>query len=311
MSCREKSRAELLEELEELHKRIALLEQASSRNQNEQELLRFQLAVSSASDAIGMTTPDGIHFYQNRSFCDLFGFEKAEDLAAVGGGPALYEDQEVAAEVFRAIMSGLSWEGEVAMKTSTGNRLVVFLRANALKDDSGKIVGVIGVHTDITRQKAAEEELQKLAAVIKHTKELVNMSTLDGQMVFLNEAGGQMLGIDPQAVEQVNIIEVIPDHLVGFVERELLPTLMRGEVWEGDLQYKNLQTGGITDVHAMTFTVKSSDTGQPWFLANVSIDITERKQAEEELRQLRNYLTNIIDSMPSVLVGVDADGNVT
>ncbi|MCP4397316.1 MAG: PAS domain S-box protein, partial [bacterium] len=36
-----------------------------------------------------------------------------------------------------------------------------------------------------------------------------------------------------------------------------------------------------------------------------------RKQAEEELRNLRNYLSNIIDSMPSMLVGVDLEGTIT
>jgi len=41
------------------------------------------------------------------------------------------------------------------------------------------------------------------------------------------------------------------------------------------------------------------------------LDITERKQAEEETRRLRNYLSNIINSMPSVLVGVDVNGCVT
>ena len=40
-------------------------------------------------------------------------------------------------------------------------------------------------------------------------------------------------------------------------------------------------------------------------------DITERKQTEVELNRLRNYLSNIIDSMPSVLIGVDGDGVVT
>ncbi len=43
----------------------------------------------------------------------------------------------------------------------------------------------------------------------------------------------------------------------------------------------------------------------------VDRDVTQRKRAEEELRHLRNYLANIIDSMPSVLVGVDPDGKVT
>lgn len=40
-------------------------------------------------------------------------------------------------------------------------------------------------------------------------------------------------------------------------------------------------------------------------------DITKRKQAEEEIRNLRNYLSNIIDSMPSALIGVDKEGRVT
>lgn len=40
-------------------------------------------------------------------------------------------------------------------------------------------------------------------------------------------------------------------------------------------------------------------------------DITKRKQNEEEMRQLRNYLSNIINSMPSILVAVDLDGKVT
>ena len=39
--------------------------------------------------------------------------------------------------------------------------------------------------------------------------------------------------------------------------------------------------------------------------------ITERKKGEEELRRLRNYLSNIINSMPSVLVGIDKEGKVT
>ncbi|MCP4689109.1 MAG: PAS domain S-box protein [Desulfobacterales bacterium] len=39
--------------------------------------------------------------------------------------------------------------------------------------------------------------------------------------------------------------------------------------------------------------------------------ITERKRAEKDLQQARNYISNIIDPMPSLLVGVDMDGKVT
>ena len=39
--------------------------------------------------------------------------------------------------------------------------------------------------------------------------------------------------------------------------------------------------------------------------------IMDRKRDEEDLRQLRNYLSNIINSMPSILIGVDRSGKVT
>lgn len=41
------------------------------------------------------------------------------------------------------------------------------------------------------------------------------------------------------------------------------------------------------------------------------MDITQRKQDESQIRELRNYLKNIVDSMPSILVGVDKQGCIT
>ena len=46
-------------------------------------------------------------------------------------------------------------------------------------------------------------------------------------------------------------------------------------------------------------------------MVGVIEDITERKESESELHSLRNYLSNILDSMPSILIGVDTDGRVT
>jgi len=165
---------------------------------------------------------------------------------------------------------------------------------------------MVAMFNNITERKQAAEEIQKLADVVKHSGELVNLATLDGKMVFLNKSGSRMLGIDPKEVEHKNIMEVIPEHLIDLVESELLPTLKKGKIWEGDLQYRNLQSGALTDVHAMTFTVKDPDTQRPLFLANVSMDITERKFAENELLKFKLGIERSTDA----IFITDIEGNI-
>jgi len=170
---------------------------------------------------------------------------------------------------------------------------------------------IFGRSKDISELKQAEEEMQKLALAIKHSSELVNLASLDGRMTFLNDAGGRMLGIDPEKVKDTNIMEVIPGHLAGLVEEGLLPALKGGGTWEGDLQYRNLKTGKLTDVHTIAFTVNDPDTGKPQFLANVSLDITERKRTEDALRESEEKFRFLAEKMADIVWTVDLDFRTT
>jgi len=167
-----------------------------------------------------------------------------------------------------------------------------------LKDAQGRPTGFRSVGRDVTERKQMEEELKRLASVIHYSSELVNLSTSDGKMMFLNEAGAKMLGIPPGEADRYNIIEVIPGHLLEKVQTELLPELFKGGTWEGDLQYMNLKTGLLTDVHALTFAINDPSTGSPLYFANVSLDITERKQTEESILRSKVLLQSVIDSTP-------------
>ncbi len=181
----------------------------------------------------------------------------------------------------------------------------ISLRQNA----QGEIIGFRSVSRDITQRKKLEDELQKLASVVHYSSELVNLSSTDGKMIFLNAAGAGMLGIDPQNIDQFNIMQVIPDHLKEQVQSELLPALIKGGKWEGDLQYLNLKTGALTDVHAMTFTIKDPSSGAPLYFANVSLDITERKKAEDALRDSEERVRTSMENAPDGICMNDLEGN--
>jgi PAS domain S-box-containing protein len=179
---------------------------------------------------------------------------------------------------------------DVEIICKDGSTIWAEIKMSFLRNQNGDPIGIIGITRNITERKQAEEELQKLASVIKYSNELVNLATLDGKMIFLNEAGSKMLGIDLDEVERINIMEVIPNHMKELVQNELLPALMQGNTWEGELQYRNIKTGDLIDVYARTFTVGKPNTKKPLFLANVSMDITDRKLAEGEKKKLEIQL---------------------
>ncbi len=133
----------------------------SDRKQIEKELLRVYEAVDSTSDAIGMSDPSGLHFYQNRAFSELFEYT-VDEVGEIGGGPALYKDEKTANDVFESIMNGKSWTGEIEMVSKSGRGFPVNLRADAIRDSNGNIIGLIGLHTDITERKEIEKKLKEM-----------------------------------------------------------------------------------------------------------------------------------------------------
>jgi PAS domain S-box-containing protein len=156
--------------------------------------------------------------------------------------------------------------------------------------------------SDITEKVRAEEDSRRLASVVRHSLELVNLAKPNGTMVFLNDAGKKMLGISEEDIAQTNIMKVIPEHLRDKVQLEVLPSINKDGYWEGDLQYLNVKTGGLTDVHAITFKIADPETGTLQLLANVSQDITERKRAEESLRGTLNSLRKAVGTTIQVMV---------
>ncbi len=63
-------------------------------------------------------------------------------------------------------------------------------------------------------------------------------------------------------------------------------------------------------LQVISFPILRDSRGFPLLVCSIAMNVTERKQAENELSYLRNYLSNVIDSMPSILVGVDVDNTI-
>ena len=142
--------------------------------QAEEGLRQFKLSVENSSDAVGMSTPEGRHYYQNRAFDELFG-EIGEDPPA-----SLYVDPSVGREIFRTIRAGDQWTGEVEMHARDGRVLTILLRAYACQGPTGRIEALVGVHTDVTGAKRLERERRELDARLHQAQRLESLGVLAG-----------------------------------------------------------------------------------------------------------------------------------
>ncbi len=139
---------------------------ALQRRRAEEQLFQIRQAAESASDAIGIADYSGQSVYHNPAFEQLFGYTPSM-LNEAGGPGVLFVDSAQGERVFEAVRAGQSWHGEVQMEGRDGMRHEIALRANPIHDQQGEIIGLLGIHTDITEQKQIKEalrETEKLAA---------------------------------------------------------------------------------------------------------------------------------------------------
>ncbi|MCK5023008.1 MAG: PAS domain S-box protein, partial [Candidatus Aenigmarchaeota archaeon] len=237
----------------------------------------------------------------NREGCNILGYKQSEIIGQKWFDKFLPDAIKVQVKgVFVDIIAGKeSAQGyyENYVKTKSGEKKLIAWHNTLLKDENGNATGTLSSGEDITERNKATDELQKLSSIIQYSTELVNMATLDGKMIFLNEAGRKFLGINPKEVEKYKILDVIPAEYVNKVKSEVLPSIIKRGGWEGDLAYKNVKTGKLTHFHSITFSIKDPRTGKPLYLANVSRDITEQIKIQTEIKRSEEKFRTLYSSL--------------
>ena len=140
----------------EIHKKNRLLE-ARVSNQH-RVLMQVQKAVESTSDAIAIHDREGAISYQNRAHREMAGYTLKE-LNTIWEPAIIYEDPEQLKKIFTAVLCGGAWKGEQIIKTKDDRKIMTLMQVDAVKDDKGKIIGVITTHKDITERKQADQQV--------------------------------------------------------------------------------------------------------------------------------------------------------
>ncbi len=183
------------------------------QKQLEETLNRIRQAVESASDAIGIGDMEGTSLYHNRAHIALFGYTVME-LNAVEGGGVLFADAVVARAIHAAVRGGYSWAGDTEVRTRDGRLIPCHVRADVIRDEQGRAVGIFGVFTDISERLRArqlvEEQRQRLEVTLQSIGDAVITTDVEGRVVLLNPVAQQLTGLSQKEAAGRPLSSVLP-----------------------------------------------------------------------------------------------------
>ncbi|MDO9543356.1 MAG: PAS domain S-box protein [Kiritimatiellia bacterium] len=261
------------------------------QKRTEQSLKRLQAAIEGTGDAIGMADMQGHHFYQNKAFTNLFEYT-AEELEKAGGPLVAFQDQSVGQEVFKSILAGGSWHGELEMRSRSGRIIPMLARTDAIKGEDGKPFAVIGIFTDITKHKEIETALQKSEM---RYRQMIDVST--DYIYTVNVENGRAANTrhGPNCIRitgySSNEYEADPDLWFRMIHPddcqmvlEQTQRVLKGETvpeFEHRIYHKNGTIRWVRNTPVPHFDISGNLVSYDGLVCNV----TERKNAEEELKE--------------------------
>ena len=256
------------------------------------EAQRLAAIIEATSDLVGSTSLDGQLLYLNQAGRHWLGLPPEGDLAPMGFNDfyppqALGEVQQILGQTLETGQTAVSFETIVYGQAQ--REIPVSMVGIIHRTPEGQPTHLSTIIRDISENKKAEAELKialtesrRLAAIIEATPDYVGIADLQGQSLYINSAGKQMIGLPPEKDKKGwSVISCYPEREHARAG-EMVQTTLQGEVWSGEMTLLH-QDGYELPVSEVTFALRD-DAGQIEALGTIIRDITPQKQAEAELK---------------------------
>jgi PAS domain S-box-containing protein len=162
-----------------------------------------------------------------------------------------------------------------------GSELPIDDSAAPIRDDAGRILGVVLVFRDATKEREATQALGRLAAIVASSHDAMLSKSMDGAITSWNAGAERLYGYSAhEAIGRPIEMIVPPDRKDEF--RQIMEQLRRGQRIEQLDTVRRRKDGSLIDVSLQSAPLYNRE-GEIIGASTVARDITERKRSEQSL----------------------------
>jgi PAS domain S-box-containing protein len=255
--------------------------------------------------------PDGELEFCNQRWLDYTGISFNEIKGREWAAAIHPQDITGLREAWRAaLVRSSSFEAEARMRRADGSYRWFLIQSVPLRDSSGRTIRWYGTNTDVEDLKFAQEELRKqtsrLDELFEQSPEAVVVLSTDDRIVRVNKEFTRMFGYEPDEVLQRLTNDLIVPEAQMESSRAYTRLLQQGGRVEVET-VRRRKDGTEIDVSLLAVSVRTTSGEQ---VVNYAIyrDITERKLAEERLRESEARFQAMADTAPVLIWMTGTDG---
>jgi len=309
----------------------------SRRQKREMEaVLQLQgTAIQSVANSVVITDRVGTIQWVNTAFSKLTGYSPEEVL---GRNPRLLSsgkhDTEFFQKMWNTILEGAVWQDELTNRRKDGTLYLERMTITPVTSN-GAITHFVAIKEDVTERKRAEEALRESEERFRIQAEQMaqlaaNAEEQRRRMDFALEAAGfgeweldlvthqtwrshrhdQIFGYSsplPEWTYELFLEHVLPEHR-ALVDRSFKEAVSAGDRWRVDTQIR--RPDGTIRWIARRGRVVFDDAGKPSRMIGITMDITERKEAELALQRREQQMRAVLNALPVGVFICDATGTV-
>ena len=257
---------------------------------------KFQQFFETNANYCYITSPDGKIQDINMSALNVLEYTKDEII-----GQPLYtiyskESQKRATKLFELLKQEEKISNEeLTIITKSGKKRAILLSSKAILDKKNNIIYSTSVQIDITKRKLAEQEQEQFKLLVENSSDYISISSLERQILYINEAGRRMIGLDSfEEVKKMKIDDFIFKEDLNIVLDQIILSIKQKGSWKGESRLMHLKTGLPIPVNMNSFIINDRENNQPIAMATVTHNMTKSKQAEEKLNEYHKHLEKLV-----------------